>query len=130
MWYIELGATWLARYMAHPDGCREIRAMVLASMPAPPMPAIGCKRLEDEHGTVESNQSAFCSFDMIAHMLNVTAKHKNEAANVQRMELQKQAEQVLFEKIDAFQAMPTDVKEVWPLLCEYKRWADSPVLLR
>lgn len=107
--------------MAHPDGCREIRAMVLASLPVPPMPAIGSKRLEDEHGTVESCSSTFCSFDMIAHMLNVSAKHHKQEVNERRQSLQRGAEQGLFERIDLMAEPPTDLAQVWGLFSEFTR---------
>jgi len=117
--------TWSRRWckieMGHPDGAREIRAMVLASIPIPPMPAIGSKRLEDEHGTVENHTSAFCSFNMIAHMLNICAKHRNESADIQRKQLQKLADDKLFAQIDAFDNLPLDITDIWPIFCEYKR---------
>lgn len=107
--------------MAHPDGCREIRSMVLLSLPVPPMPAIGCRTDGDEHGATTTESTSFCSFDMIAGMLNVSARSNNNSANHRRMLRQQEADSALFDSIDALDEEGLLAAKVWPIFCAYKR---------
>lgn len=109
------------------------------------MPAMGNRYLTAEEGDAESVDAYFSSFDMIAHMLNVAAKHGG-SVQAQRMHTQRQAEEALFNGIDALseevsclhtfavwepctdhalqridQKQDLVAHKIWPLFCAYKR---------
>jgi hypothetical protein len=59
--------------MSQGDSTREVRAMVLLSMPCPPMPMIMSKEMLDEVSYVQTENVAGNSHDLIAHFLNKAA---------------------------------------------------------
>lgn len=104
--------------MTHPDGCREIRAMVLASLPVPPMPTMGTKQVPSEEEVL--HETCFSSYDLIAQMLNVAAKY-GRGAQESRMLTQWRAQGNLLDGIDALREEQLVACNVWPLFCAYKR---------
>ena len=88
----------------HPDGNREIRSMILAALPVPPMPILACKELGDERSYVEAELKAISSHDLLAHLMNICCTVVSSARNEQRRIMQeKLQEDELFSKLDAWQ---------------------------
>lgn len=83
------------------DGAREVRAMVLASLPVPPMPLMVSRRLEDEHGTTMSSDNVASSFDVVAHLLNLAASTGNHSLNQSRAIRQHKVHDALLKEIDS-----------------------------
>lgn len=103
------------------DGAREIRAMVLSSLPCPPMPLMVSRRLNDEHGTTDHGLSACSSFDLISHFLNLAASAKNTGRDLDRKNRQQQCHVALIGAIDSLKTRPTAIDDVWPIFSDFTR---------
>lgn len=84
----------------HPDGMREIRAMVVASLPCPPMPVMVSRELEDEASFTSIDASCCSSHDIMAHLMNLACTVATEDHNRRRAELQHEAMTELFDAVD------------------------------
>lgn len=103
------------------DGAREIRAMVLSSLPCPPMPLMVSRRLTDEHGTTDHGLSACNSFDLISHFLNLAASAQNTVLDRDRQNRQQKCHTTLMHEIDSLETRPTSVNDVWPMFSNFTR---------
>ena len=124
------GGNKLPEASFHPDGNREIRSMILAALPMPPMPVLACKELPGEQSFVDTELKAISSHDLIAHMMNVSCTVVSESKNEERKKLQWALQDQLFKQLDEWQASndPGGEKQLLPppefgymLLGEYTR---------
>lgn len=88
----------------HPDGNREIRSMILAALPMPPMPILACKELQGEQSFVDSDLKAISSHDLIAHLMNISCTVVCREKNEERKQLQWKIQEDLFRQLDEWQA--------------------------
>lgn len=84
----------------HRDGAREVRSMVLACLPVPPMPMIVSKEVRDKEGGQSIEACATSSHDVIAHLLNLAASKRDEKLNKERAARQVQVHDRLLHEID------------------------------
>ena len=68
------------------DGLMEIRSMVIASMPFPPLPIMVTTEIFGETNSSGGGGTTGDSHDLIAHFLNRKAVLKNKQDNDQRCE--------------------------------------------
>lgn len=90
-------------------------------LPVLPMPMLVSKRLADEHGTTDSAHATTSSFDLFAHLLNISASLGKETTHAKRRERQAAVEEELFAAIDALKEPPREIDDVWPIFCRYSR---------
>ena len=95
--------------------------MVIAVLPVPPMPLMASRRLIDEHGTTDAEHTVCSSFDLLAHLMNLAARKRDDALNKARLARQRQAEQRLLQAVDALPSEPTDPSTAWPIFCTFTR---------
>ena len=84
----------------HRDGMREIRAMIVAALPCPPMPVMASKEMEDDAGFYESKCCS--SHDLLAHLMNIACTTATEKQNARRAKLQAALQAGLFDAVDAW----------------------------
>lgn len=68
------------------DGNREIRSMILAALPCPPLPIMVTSMGND--GDTASESSSGNSHDLISHLMNVRAACDQELVNSSRLDAQ------------------------------------------
>lgn len=107
------------------DGNREIRCMVLLTLPCIPLPLIVNKELQDEASYVDSNHHTASSHDLISHLMNLHAAVGSQETNSERAILQAAAHKQLFDSVDQWamdQAVidPDTVVDVPPLEKSYE----------
>lgn len=114
----------------HPDGNREIRSMVLAALPIPPMPILASRELGDERSFTDNEAKAISSHDLIAHLMNVSCTVVSSQKNADRERIQWKLQEELFARVDAWQLEndPGSEKQLLPppdfaysLLAEFTR---------
>lgn len=105
---------------SHSDSMREIRAMVVAALPFPPLPVMASRELEGEASCTE--QACCSSHDLIAHLMNIACTVATEEQNRRRAEVQAKIHADLFSAIDAWQSQPQD-KEGDPLFLPPAEWS-------
>jgi hypothetical protein len=105
--------------MAH-DSAREVRSMILLSMPCPPMPMLMSKEVQDQVESVGCN-----SHDLLAHLLNkaTAANSCGIELHPKRKVLQVEAHKLLCQRFDEWQAENQDL-EVPPLETSYSFFAE------
>lgn len=110
------GSPNLPEQTFHPDGNREIRSMILAALPMPPMPILACKEIAGEQSFVESELTAVSSHDLIAHLINVSCTVVVAEKNEQRQQIQWKLQENLFSQLDEWQAQhdPGGKKQLLP----------------
>jgi hypothetical protein len=102
------------------DSAREVRAMILLSMPCPPMLMLMSREVMDEISFVHTESVACNSHDLLAHLLNkaAAAKAYGQKLHPQRRVYQQQASKQLNKRFDDWQlANPND--EIPPLETSY-----------
>ena len=92
----------VAEDMTHPDGNREIRSMVMAALPLPPLPLLVYRELQGELSFVDSDHQVTSSHDLIAHMMNIACAVASSSINNSRMERQSSLMGDLFSTLDDF----------------------------
>lgn len=90
----------------HRDGAREVRSMVLACLPVPPMPMIVSREARDTEGGQCIEACATSSHDVIAHLLNLAASRGDGLLNRDREARQIQANERLLQEIDSMEGVP------------------------
>jgi hypothetical protein len=107
------------------DGAREVRAMVLLSMPCPPMPMLMSKEILDEVSFVHTDQVPCNSHDLIAHLLNKAAAARNcgEIIHSQRRLYQQNTSAILNQRFDDWKLTHPD-DEIPPLEISYGFFAE------
>lgn len=98
----------------HRDGMREIRAMVVAALPCPPMPVMASRELEGESSFTDSAGACCSSHDLIAHLMNIACTCATERQNKVRAELQIKLHAELFDEVDEWRRSEPDPKIVLP----------------
>ncbi len=86
----------------HRDGMREIRAMIVASLPCPPMPIMASKESAEDAGFYESKCCS--SHDLLAHLMNIACTTATDKQNLARAHRQAKIQAELFDKVDAWKA--------------------------
>jgi hypothetical protein len=86
----------------HRDGMREIRAMIVAALPCPPMPVMASREVEDEPGCYEGKCCS--SHDLLAHLMNIACTAATEKQNCTRALLQAGIQEEMFSKVDEWKA--------------------------
>jgi hypothetical protein len=108
-----------AQESTHPDGNREIRAMIMASLPFPPMPMLASRQLADESSFVDpsSTNSVINSHDLIAHLMNICCCYckDNDARKQRQLDLQDE----MFSRIENVDLSSMDA--VYALMGEFTR---------
>lgn len=102
----------------HPDGNREIRAMIMASLPFPPMPMMASRQMPDESSFVDAEWKCINSHDLIAHLMNVCCCHckNNDARKNRQIALQEE----MFSRIER-DADLSSIDSVYELMGEFTR---------
>ena len=95
----------------HPDAMREVRAMIVAALPAPPMPIMVSREIMDEAFVTTSTCS---SHDLIAHLMNIACTCATDKQNEDRALLQARLQMELFEAVDAWRSGEPDLALVLP----------------
>lgn len=105
----------------HPDGNREVRAMVMASLPFPPMPMMVSKQLADESSFVDTELKSINSHDLIAHLMNICCCYckDNDARMLKQIALQEE----MFARFDneSVDLLLSSVDKVYELMGEFTR---------
>jgi hypothetical protein len=107
------------------DSGRELRAMILLSMPCPPMPMLMSKEVMDEVSFVHTESVACNSHDLLAHLLNkaAAAKASGEKLHPKRRVYQQKASNALNKRFDDWKLANED-DEVPPLEISYGFFAE------
>ena len=82
---------------SHPDAMREVRAMIVAALPVPPMPVMASREVD---GDLFSGSSCCSSHDLLAHLMNIACTCATAQQNAARAELQIKLQADLFEAVD------------------------------
>lgn len=87
------------------DSSREMRAMILLSLPCPPMPMLMSREVRDELSYVEVVNVGCNSHDLIAHLLNKAASASATATglHLRRRAFQHGVGEKLYERFDQWQ---------------------------
>ena len=107
--------------MAHLDSMREVRAMIIASLPCPPLPIMCTKPTDCDDETSDGNYYRCKSHDLLAHLMNLHASNDNEDAV--RMDKQNRVVAELIAKMDAYVSLgrtPT-ADEAYEHFCDFFR---------
>jgi hypothetical protein len=99
------------KHTTRTDAMREVRSMIVAALPVPPMPIMVSRELADENFAASSTCS---SHDLIAHMMNIACTCATEKQNADRALLQTQLQADLFEAVDSWRASEPDPLLVLP----------------
>lgn len=97
--------------MSH-DSAKEVRAMILLSMPCPPMPMLMSKEMMDEVSFVHVETVPCNSHDLLAHLLNKAAASSacGQKLHPRRRIYQREATTILNMRFDDWKlAHPDDV---------------------
>jgi hypothetical protein len=107
------------------DSVREVRAMILLSMPCPPMPMLMSKEVMDETSFVHTENVPCNSHDLIAHLLNKAAAAKccGEKLHPRRRVYQQNATKILHSRFDDWKLANTDT-EIPPIDISYGFFAE------
>jgi hypothetical protein len=103
------------------DSTREIRSMILLSLPCPPMPMLVSKEVMDEASYVHLESATCSSHDLIAHLLNKATV--SSVSHHLRKESQQNANDILCARFDEWRAANPDLK-VPPLEKSYEFFAE------
>ena len=102
MQQLQLGSS---RSSVQSDALREIRAMVNLALPAPPLPMIISRPLQDEAGFMMSDTQVCSSHDVIAGLQNAVCTLATKKQNRDREYLQIRLNADLMDKVDEWNAM-------------------------
>lgn len=102
---------------------REIRAMIVASLPCPPMPVMASREIEDEASFTITQTSCCSSHDLLAHLMNVASTVATDEHNRRRAALQNEAMSELFDTVDAWIGAQTTKTRLPPAQWSYDLFA-------
>jgi hypothetical protein len=109
----------------HADAMREVRAMIVAALPCPPLPVMASREAQGECSFTE--EACCSSHDLIAHLMNIACTHATEAQNRHRARLQVRLHADLFDTVDEWGKRSRESSLLPPaewsytLLCDFTR---------
>lgn len=111
------------RAVHHPDAMREVRAMIVAALPLPPLPIMVSRELAGEEGAFAA--SCCSSHDLLAHLMNIACTCATEKQNSERAALQIRLQADLFDAVDSWrEAEPDPLLVLPPIGWTYKTLCD------
>ena len=93
------------------DAMREVRSMIVAALPLPPMPVMVSREVAGDNFV----SSACCSsHDLLAHLMNIACTCATDKQNAERALVQTQLQAELFDAVDSWRRSEPDMLLVLP----------------
>lgn len=100
----------------------EIVAMVLSSLPVPPLPMIAGKEMPDEITYLTGDQVVCNSHDLMGMLLLTAMQRGQQKENEERSQIQKQITSELFEEIAKIDDRDSNSENhIYTLFCNFTR---------